>query len=73
MNSSSVIEFPLTVVPTGAAVSKKEADFAAFLKGSPAQAQKRDLNGDGRYDYMDDFIYAAHYKLNSSAAAKTGR
>jgi hypothetical protein len=73
MNSSSVIEFPMTVVPPVAAVSKKQADFAAYLKDSTTNSPKRDLNGDGRYDYLDDFIYAAHYKLNSGTAAKTDR
>ena len=69
-NSGSVIEFPLTVVPPAAAVSAKQADFAAFLKDSGAKVPKHDLNGDGRHDYLDDFIYTAHYLIKSSAAAK---
>lgn len=68
LNSSSVIEFPLTVVPP-AAVSAKSVDFAAFLKDGGAKVPKYDLNRDGRHDYLDDFIYTAHYLINSSAAA----
>jgi len=70
LNSSSVIEFPLTVVPPAASVSAKQADFAAFLKDSGAKVPKHDLNGDGLHDYLDDYIYTAHYLINSSAAAK---
>jgi hypothetical protein len=69
-NGGAVIEFPLTVVPPAAAVSAKRADFAAFLKDSGAKIPKHDLNGDGRHDYLDDFIYTAHYLIKSGAAAK---
>lgn len=70
MNSSSVIEFPLTVVPPASGVSANQADFAAFLKDSGAKKPLRDLNGDGRHDYLDDFIYTAHYVIATTAAAK---
>lgn len=73
LTSSSVIEFPLTVVPPAAAVSVKPADFAAFLKDSGARSPKHDLNGDGRHDYLDDFIYTAHYLVATGAAAKRAR
>jgi hypothetical protein len=70
LNSSSMIEYPLTVVPPAAAVTAKKADFEAFLKDSGAQVPKYDLNGDGRHDYLDDFIYTAHYLILSGAAAR---
>lgn len=69
LNSTSVIEFPLTIVPPAAAVSSKRDDFATFLKDSGSKVPKQDLNGDGRHDYLDDFMYTAHYLINSSAAA----
>ncbi|TWJ19161.1 hypothetical protein [Geobacter argillaceus] len=39
-----------------------EADFALFLKetGTP-KAPKFDLNGDGKRDYLDDYIFTANY------------
>jgi hypothetical protein len=70
LNSRSVIEFPLTVVPPASAVSVKQTDFAAFLKDSGVKAPKHDLNGDGRHDYVDDFIYTAHYLITVRAAAE---
>lgn len=72
-NSSSVIEFPLTVVPPAPAVSARQADFVAFLKDGGAKIPKHDLNGDGRHDYQDDFIYTAHYLIKSGAATKTAK
>lgn len=69
-NSNSIVEFPLTVVPPAPAVSAKQADFIAFLKDGGAKVPKHDLNGDGRHDYQDDFIYTAHYLIKSGAAAK---
>ncbi|MCM0082031.1 cohesin domain-containing protein [Geomonas sp. Red32] len=68
LHGGVVQEFPLTVAPKvelaaakqGAAPS--EADFALFLKerGTPT-APKYDLNGDGKRDYIDDYIYTANY------------
>ena len=68
LNSSSMIDFPLTVVPPTSAVTGKKADFETFLKDSGASAPKYDLNGDGRHDYLDDYIYTAHYLIRSGAA-----
>ena len=69
LNSNSVMEFPLTIVPP-AAVSKNQADFADFLKDSGVNVPKHDLNGDGRHDYLDDYIYTAHYLINTQTAGK---
>lgn len=40
-----------------------EADFKAYLKPVKGKGalKKRDLNGDGRLDYQDDFIFTANY------------
>ncbi|NVN91567.1 MAG: hypothetical protein HXX11_13330 [Desulfuromonadales bacterium] len=69
LNGNSIMEYPLTLVPPSAPVSAKLADFAAFLKDSGAKAPKHDLNGDGRHDYLDDYIYTAHYLIRSKTTA----
>lgn len=40
-----------------------EADFEAYLKPVKGEAaiKRRDLNGDGRLDYRDDYIFTANY------------
>ena len=62
-------EFPLTVTPKVEVSLIKpgkvsEADFLLFLKetGTPA-APGHDLNGDGKRDYLDDYIFTANYLL----------
>lgn len=66
---------PLTITPkismkpTGAGAIT-EADFTNFLKaGKTAKTKKFDLNGDGKRDYIDDYIFTANYvsELNQSA------
>lgn len=63
-------DIPLTVVPPiDPNVSKSgkltEGDFLLFLKetGTP-KVPKYDLNGDGRRDYLDDYIFTANYIVN---------
>jgi hypothetical protein len=73
MNGASIIEFPLTVVPPAVGVSSSRAEFAAFLKDSAAKAPKHDLNGDGRHDYLDDYIYTAHYLIKTGTIEKNTR
>lgn len=65
--AGSMREIPLTVAPkVQVDLLKKgtvtEADFELFLKerGTP-QAPKYDLNGDGKRDYQDDYIFTANY------------
>jgi hypothetical protein len=70
LQGNSVLEFPVTVVPPTAAVSGKEADFALFLKDSGVKGAKFDLNADGRHDYLDDYIYTAHYLMIKGAGRK---
>jgi hypothetical protein len=62
VNGLTVTEFPLTVSPEinplltkGKALS--EADFTAYLAKPP----KFDLNKDGTFNSVDDYIYTANY------------
>lgn len=70
LTESDIIEYPLTLAPPVDAVSLSEADFAVFLKDGESASPKRDLNGDGKHDYLDDYIYTVNY-LNKSSAGKT--
>jgi len=73
LNGGDRIEYPLTLAPPVKGISSSEADFAVFLKDSGVATPKRDLNGDGKHDYQDDFIYTANYLLKKNAASKTKR
>jgi len=66
LTSSELIEYPLNLAPPVAGVSAAETDFIAFLKDSGASPPKRDLNGDGKHDYQDDFIYTANYLVRKN-------
>lgn len=71
LTDSDTIEYPLTLAPPIEGVSAKEAEFVNFLKDSGAATPKRDLNGDGKHDYLDDYIYTANYLVKKSTAGKT--
>jgi hypothetical protein len=58
LNGSEIIEYPITVAPFIKDVAISDSRFAAFLKNSD---KSTDLNGDGKHDYIDDFIYTANY------------
>jgi len=68
--NNSWLEMPLTVapkvqLPAGAPGGVTEADFAKFLnERGTEEAPKHDLNGDGKLDYVDDYIYTANYPVN---------
>ncbi len=72
LSGSSIIDYPLTVVPPVADFSPAEADFAAFLKDSGAKPAKHDLNGDGKHDFRDDFIYTGHYLIRKNTPPVKG-
>lgn len=62
IDGKTVMDFPLTVVPQVDALLTKsktlsEADFAAYL----SKPSKFDLNRDGKFDAVDDYIYTANY------------
>jgi len=67
-------EFPLAVTPkTRVDLIKPgevtEADFQLFLKDrGTADAPKYDLNGDGKRDYVDDYIFTANYLVQREKA-----
>jgi hypothetical protein len=66
-------EFPLTVSPSAdvnlnKSGSVSEADFQLFLKTRGTDgAPKFDLNGDGKRDYLDDYIFTANYLVAKGA------
>jgi hypothetical protein len=70
LTDSDIIEYPLTLAPLLEGFKPTEADFALFLKDSGAATPKRDLNGDGKHDYLDDFIYTANFLVNKGDAVK---
>lgn len=70
LQGGSVLEYQLTVVPPTTAISGKEADFADFLKDSGSKVPRFDLNADGKHDYLDDYIYTAHYLVLKSGGRK---
>jgi len=62
VDGQTVMEFPLTIAPEidpllTKSKSLSEADFAAYLASPP----KFDLNKDGKFDAVDDFIYTANF------------
>jgi hypothetical protein len=62
LDGQTVMEFPLTIAPRidpllTKAKALSEADFATYL----AKPLKFDLNKDGKFDAVDDFIYTANY------------
>lgn len=73
LSGNQLIDYPLTVAPPVAEVTGSEADFALFLRDSGVSPPRRDLNGDGRHDYLDDFIYTANYLARKNAASGAGK
>lgn len=71
---SEVIEYPLTLAPPVPDISPEEILFSVFLKDSGVVPPRRDLNGDGRHDYLDDYIYTANYlKLKGASGSPINR
>ncbi|MEI6207427.1 MAG: cohesin domain-containing protein [Desulfuromonadales bacterium] len=63
LSGNSSIDYPLTVVPPVHGMKFSDTDFETFLKDSGSPKPKFDLNGDGKHDYIDDYIYTGHYLL----------
>ena len=71
LNDSAMLEVHLAVaplLPAGTDLSKQ--GFVTFLgnKGPNSPPQK-DLNGDGKRDYLDDYIFTANYLVRQRSAA----
>lgn len=67
MIRNSGIDFPLTVIPQISSMKFTDKDFYEFIKDDGAAKPKFDLNGDGRHDYVDNYIYTGHYLLHRQA------
>lgn len=69
-------EIPLTVAPQAdvdldKSGSVTESDFQLFLKTRGTDgAPKFDLNGDGKRDYQDDYIFTANYLVKATKEKK---
>jgi hypothetical protein len=67
LTNGKLREIPLTVSPMARVDlihpgKVSEADFTLFLKQrGTAKAPKFDLNGDGKRNYLDDYIFTANY------------
>lgn len=70
LSDSDIIDYPLTLVPPLSGITGSETDFSNFLKDSGVAAPKRDLNDDGKHDYLDDFIYTGHYLIQKNIIEK---
>ena len=69
LNNSTTLEFPLVVAPPlPAETDLTEKGFIAFLGGrEPAAEPLRDLNDDGRRDYLDEYIFTANYLVRKNS------
>jgi hypothetical protein len=78
LRDGSITEIPLTVAPSlpkGSKVSSgeklTEADVNRFLKErGTVNAPRFDLNGDGKSDYIDDYILTANYLVQRDSQKK---
>jgi len=61
VNGSVTQAFPLTVAPPlPQNVVASSQEFGSFLETPDTPEASHDLNGDGRHDYIDDYIYMAN-------------
>jgi hypothetical protein len=78
MQGGTFRQIPLTVAPPlpaalkfGAGGKLAEADFNRFLKETGTEKAPRfDLNGDGKRDYIDDYIFTANYLIKRDTKVK---
>lgn len=73
LSDSHVIEYPLTIAPAIPNAAATEAEFAAFLKDAAKTPAQHDLNGDGKYDGIDDYIYTANYLVRQQKTKPTAK
>jgi hypothetical protein len=72
LTGSVSLEIPLTVAPKLAAgTDLSKQGFISFLGSSkgPDSQPLLDLNGDGLYDYLDDYIFTANYLVKQRSMA----
>ena len=69
LSNGAKIEIPLTVAPPlPSNIDLSEKAFATFLAGKGQAGQPLlDLNGDGKLNYQDDYIYIANYLVSKRA------
>jgi hypothetical protein len=68
LSEDRVTEYPLTIAPAISNAASTEAEFAAFLKDADNTPAQHDVNGDGKYDGIDDYIYTANYLVGQQKA-----
>jgi hypothetical protein len=68
-SDAAILEFPLVVSPPlPSGIDLSEQGFISYLAGKDRTApSQQDLNGDGRTDYLDDYIYTANYLVRKSS------
>ncbi|HEY6872680.1 MAG TPA: cohesin domain-containing protein [Geobacteraceae bacterium] len=79
LQDGTMRQIPLTVAPPlpaelkiGAAGKLTENDFDLFLKDrSTGKAPRFDLNGDGKRDYIDEYIFTANFLASLDAGKKS--
>ncbi len=78
MQDGTIRQIPLTVVPSlpadhkiGTGGNLTGTDFNQFLKERGTEKAPRfDMNGDGKRDYVDDYIFTANYLVKLDAGKK---
>ena len=62
MTRDKFVEFPITVVPP-LLIKATDKGFKRFLAAAALKqlTTAADLNGDGKYNYLDDYIYTVNY------------
>jgi hypothetical protein len=72
-SDTAIFEFPLVVAPPlPSEIDLSEQGFIRFLTGKDRTVPSpQDLNGDGRTDYLDDYIYTANYLVKKSSPPST--
>jgi hypothetical protein len=68
LSDEHVTEYPLTIAPAIPNAASTEAEFADFLKDAATIPAQHDVNGDGKYDGVDDYIYTANYLVRQQKA-----
>lgn len=73
-NNSVILEYPLVVAPpVSPETDLSEPGFINFLAADrlDSTSSERDLNRDGKYDYIDDYIFTANYLAHQSTTGNT--